>query len=439
MNRVGQCIMTCPTTACYDGLPGGADQVKVGGLLRFFGDGYQSSKKLERPPLLAGTGHGRRVRVRGELLHPEGGGRGELSSPRGGSGQDAGRGGRGRGRHPGGAGGHPALPGGSGAQRQQGRIPVQGAPRVDQRRVLPDHQRRSPAAACPRVSTRCTRSSSTGSTSTAVRNAMRVGIRAACRDGVRAISAGNYEGKLGQHQLRTCTRSWPRAVRAISSVRTMVIETVVTTLGETGRAALCRHGSSSGARGPSSSGPTRTRGPFDICRSRRDAVVNVTDDVLLFAKSALTHEHLDCEPARQVRGAILRGACHWHEVQVTAIVVPPAAPGGRRADVLTRVVGVGTGRPFAGLCRAKHAVVEASILASRLRFLPLADIVGEHGQARGDRREDGRAPGTGGAPVHPVVHRGAVRWRRGVRHERERTRSGSSSRRRPGSTSGSST
>src|SRR5262249_53897489 len=32
---------------CYDGLPGGAEQVKVGGLLRFFGDGYQSSKKLE--------------------------------------------------------------------------------------------------------------------------------------------------------------------------------------------------------------------------------------------------------------------------------------------------------------------------------------------------------------------------------------------------------
>src|SRR5262249_12648762 len=47
LNRVGQCIMTCPTTACYDGLPGGAEQVKVGGLLRFFGDGYQSSKKLE--------------------------------------------------------------------------------------------------------------------------------------------------------------------------------------------------------------------------------------------------------------------------------------------------------------------------------------------------------------------------------------------------------
>jgi len=36
----------------------------------------------------------------------------------------------------------------------------------------------------------------------AVRSAMRVGIRAACREGIRMISAGNYEGKLGQHHLR---------------------------------------------------------------------------------------------------------------------------------------------------------------------------------------------------------------------------------------------
>jgi formylmethanofuran--tetrahydromethanopterin N-formyltransferase len=35
----------------------------------------------------------------------------------------------------------------------------------------------------------------------AVRQAMRVGIRAACQDGIRMISAGNYQGKLGQHHL----------------------------------------------------------------------------------------------------------------------------------------------------------------------------------------------------------------------------------------------
>jgi formylmethanofuran--tetrahydromethanopterin N-formyltransferase len=47
-DRVGQCILTCPTTACYNGLFDAPKekQVSVGGQIRFFGDGYQSSKKL---------------------------------------------------------------------------------------------------------------------------------------------------------------------------------------------------------------------------------------------------------------------------------------------------------------------------------------------------------------------------------------------------------
>ena len=44
---------------------------------------------------------------------------------------------------------------------------------------------------------------------------------------------------------------------------------------------------------------------------------------------------------------------------------------------MTQVVGGGEVRRFGGLCRAKHAVVEASILASRLRFLPQDEILGE--------------------------------------------------------------
>jgi formylmethanofuran--tetrahydromethanopterin N-formyltransferase len=48
INRVGQCILTCPTTACYNGLPVVKDKsIKVGGNLRFFGDGWQFAKKLE--------------------------------------------------------------------------------------------------------------------------------------------------------------------------------------------------------------------------------------------------------------------------------------------------------------------------------------------------------------------------------------------------------
>jgi formylmethanofuran--tetrahydromethanopterin N-formyltransferase len=47
VNRIGQCVMTCPTTACFNGLLPGEEAVKVGGMLRFFGDGHQASKKLD--------------------------------------------------------------------------------------------------------------------------------------------------------------------------------------------------------------------------------------------------------------------------------------------------------------------------------------------------------------------------------------------------------
>ncbi len=46
-NRVGQCVLTCPTTACYSGLEEG-DPIALGKNLRFFGDGYQISKKFGR-------------------------------------------------------------------------------------------------------------------------------------------------------------------------------------------------------------------------------------------------------------------------------------------------------------------------------------------------------------------------------------------------------
>ena len=46
--RVGQCVLTCPTTACYNGIADAPKdkQISIGGQLRFFGDTHQSSKKL---------------------------------------------------------------------------------------------------------------------------------------------------------------------------------------------------------------------------------------------------------------------------------------------------------------------------------------------------------------------------------------------------------
>jgi formylmethanofuran--tetrahydromethanopterin N-formyltransferase len=47
IDRVGQTVLTCPTTACFDGLPEGTERVTVGGQLRHFGDKFQSSKFLD--------------------------------------------------------------------------------------------------------------------------------------------------------------------------------------------------------------------------------------------------------------------------------------------------------------------------------------------------------------------------------------------------------
>lgn len=46
-NRAGQCLMTCPTTAVFDALLPSAERMPLGKHLRFFGDGYQKSKRLD--------------------------------------------------------------------------------------------------------------------------------------------------------------------------------------------------------------------------------------------------------------------------------------------------------------------------------------------------------------------------------------------------------
>jgi formylmethanofuran--tetrahydromethanopterin N-formyltransferase len=45
-NRTGQCLMTCPTTAVYDGLPAGEARIPLGKTIRYFGDGFQKSKVI---------------------------------------------------------------------------------------------------------------------------------------------------------------------------------------------------------------------------------------------------------------------------------------------------------------------------------------------------------------------------------------------------------
>ena len=61
LERVGQSVMTCPTTACFDGLPDAERTVALGKALRYFGDGFQASKVIAGRALLADPGDGGRV------------------------------------------------------------------------------------------------------------------------------------------------------------------------------------------------------------------------------------------------------------------------------------------------------------------------------------------------------------------------------------------
>ena len=79
--------------------------------------------------------------------------------------------------------------------------------------------------------------------------------------------------------------------------------------------------------------------PFRATRTLRNlerngaAVVNLTDDILLFAQAALDDPHPPTRPADVVDGAVLADACSWREVAVDDIDAS-----GIRARVTTRVV-----------------------------------------------------------------------------------------------------
>jgi len=114
--------------------------------------------------------------------------------------------------------------------------------------------------------------------------------------------------------------------------------------------------------------------PFDTTRTlknlrvRGEAVVHLTDDVLLFVQAALGHPRPPMRPASVIAGSVIEETSCWREVVVAEIT--PSADGRPRSRVRARVVAASTGaQQTLGLCRARHAAVEASIFASRLRWL----------------------------------------------------------------------
>ena len=150
-----------------------------------------------------------------------------------------------------------------------------------------------------------------------------------------------------------------------------IIETVVTTINPDGSVNCGAMGVEWGAKRIVIK-PYRGTRTLRNVRATGAAVVNLTDDMLLFCQAALGDPHPPTRPAATVAGAVLDDACSWREVRVEEI-----DESAQRARVGTVVVDGGTGREFLGLNRARHAVLEASILASRSHMLGAEDIRAE--------------------------------------------------------------
>ncbi len=90
-------------------------------------------------------------------------------------------------------------------------------------------------------------------------------------------------------------------------------------------------------------------------------VANLTDDVLAFVQCGLYRKALPCFPAKVAPGVVYQGACSWRELEVVS-----RGGSGERAELRCRILHKERQKDFLGFCRASNAIIEATILATRL-------------------------------------------------------------------------
>ncbi|MBE7556053.1 MAG: DUF447 family protein [Anaerolineales bacterium] len=118
--------------------------------------------------------------------------------------------------------------------------------------------------------------------------------------------------------------------------------------------------------------PFQNTATYRNLMAHNTAVVNLTDNVLLIAQSAIASPVFPTRPAVRIDGVVLQDVCSWREVEIETIDTHEP-----RARIATRVVYRGFAREFLGFNRARHAVLEAAILATRTHILPREQILAE--------------------------------------------------------------
>ena len=198
VERIGQTVLTCPTTACFNGLDA-EDDVDVGGQLRFFGDGWQASKVLdgrrywripvmegeflvqERFGIVEGVGGGNIIILAGDVATALGAAEAAADAMRAVEGA--------------------IMPFPGGIARSGSKV----GSRYKALMASTNHE------LCPTLRAQVDDSQVPegigsvfeividGLAPDPVREAMRVGLAAAAKAGARQITAGNYGGNLGKH------------------------------------------------------------------------------------------------------------------------------------------------------------------------------------------------------------------------------------------------
>jgi hypothetical protein len=155
----------------------------------------------------------------------------------------------------------------------------------------------------------------------------------------------------------------------------MILEGIVTTLGADGTVNIA-------PMGPQVDGlmshivlrPFKTSTTYQNLKRVGEGVLHVTDDVELLARAAIGHLHSSPEllPAEGVSGLRLADCCRWYSFRVSRIDDHL-----ERTTIEAAVVSSGRVRDFFGFNRAKHAVVEAAILATRTHLLAADTIAAD--------------------------------------------------------------
>jgi hypothetical protein len=120
--------------------------------------------------------------------------------------------------------------------------------------------------------------------------------------------------------------------------------------------------------------PFQTSTTYRNLKRTGRGVFHVTDDVELLAQAAVGQPtplpRMSATPAGDA--LIIADACRWYAFEIESL-----NDSTERTSIVARVTDRGVLREFLGFNRAKHAVLEAAILATRLHLLGIQEVVAE--------------------------------------------------------------